>query len=496
MLDAAQIKTLIDNDAASPKKQYAKVARRYYDGDHDIKKYRIFFVAKDGKVYEDTTKSNARISRLFFTDLVDQGAQYFMSGKGKIVNSDDPALQKQLDLYFNNGAFRKQLHDILVGCEIDGDAYAYAYKKADGRTAFMYAESGGVVEVRKNETDDGCEYIIYWYIDRIGKDNKKIKRIQVWDSAQVAFFCQEGDGPIVPDASEKHNPAPHSIYTKDGDEGAYADDYGLIPFFRLDNNRKRRSSLHRTKDHIDDYDIMNSGLTNNIKDAAEVVVLVRGYDGDDLDELIFNMRNKKQISTPTPDDNVEFRTIDIPVEARVKKMEIDQHNIYHDGRGVDIKALKDSNATVSVAVKAMYFGLDMRCDETRTNVEQFMESLVQVALDEINRENETDYTLSDVYFNFERESITNTLEKAQVELTKAQTRQAEIMTLLSVETKLDHETLMKEICDRFEIDYEEIKDRLPNPEENADPYAPAAARGILSAITPEDDTDAGGDVIE
>ena len=163
---------------------------------------------------------------------------------------------------------------------------------------------------------------------------------------------------------------------------------------------------------------------------------------------------------------------------------------------MDIKALKDSNATVSVAVKAMYFGLDMRCDETRTNVEQFMESLVQVALDEINRENETDYTLSDVYFNFERESITNTLEKAQVELTKAQTRQAEIMTLLSVETKLDHETLMKEICDRFEIDYEEIKDRLPNPEENADPYAPAAARGILSAITPEDDTDAGGDVIE
>lgn len=497
MLSADEIKRLIEDDAASPRKQYAKIARRYYGGDHDIKKYRIFFVDKDGKVQEDTTKSNARIARLFFRDLTDQGAQYFMSGKGKIVRSDDPELQKQMDLYFNNGAFRKQLSMMLKGKEIDGDAYAYAYKKKDGRTAFMYARSAGVVEVRKSETDDGCEYVIYWYVDRIGKDNKKIKRIQVWDDKQVAFFCQVDNGPIIPDESEKINPAPHSVYTKDGEEGAYAEDYGLIPFFRLDNNEERRSSLHCTKDHIDDYDIMNSGLTNNIKDAAEVVVLVRGYDGDDLDELIFNMRQKKQISTDLAENNVEFKTIDIPVDARVKKMEIDQHNIYHDGRGVDIEALKDSNATVSVGIKATYHGLDMRCEETKAAVEEFMEQLVQVALNEINRATESDYTLSDVYFEFERESIVNVLEKAQVELTQAQARQAEIMTLLSVETKLDHETLMQQICDRFEIDYEEVKDKLPKPEESGDPYSPAAAGGLLAAITPEDDqTAAGGEVIE
>lgn len=496
MLSAAEIKTLIDNDAASRKKQYARIARRYYDGDHDIKEYRIFFVDKDGKPHEDTTKSNARISRLFFADLTDQGAQHFLSGKGKIVKSDDSVLQKKLDLYFNNGKFRKQLHDILVGCQIDGDAYAYAYKKQDGRTAFMYAESGGVVEVRKNEADDGCEYVIYWYIDRIGKDNKAIKRIQVWDSRQVHFFCQVGNGPIVPDASEKNNPAPHIIYTKDGEEGAYAEDYGQIPFFRLDNNRKRRSNLHRVKDHIDDYDIMNSGLTNNIKDAAEVVVLVRGYEGDDLDELIFNMRAKKQISTPTADDNVEFRTIDIPVEARVKKMEIDAHNIYHDGRGVDVEALKDSSATVSIGVKAVYSGLEMRCNDMLTNVEEFMEGLVQMALDEINREAETEYTLSDVYFDFSREDITNAQEKAQNELTKAQARNMEVMTILSVAQRFDNETVMRQICDRLEIDYEDIKDKLPEPEDDS-LYKPAAARGTLDSILPDDDdTDAGGDVIE
>ena len=497
MLSAEEIKRLIEDDAASPKKRYAKIARRYYDGDHDIRRYRVFFVDKEGKVHEDTTKNNARICRKFFAELVNQKAQYMLSGEGPIVRSDDPELQKELDAYFNNGKFRKQLHEMLVGCEIDGDAYAYAYKKKDGRTAFMYADSGGVVEVRRSETDDGCEYVIYWYVDRIGKDNKKIKRIQVWDEKQVAFFCQVDDGQIIPDNSEAINPAPHYIYTKYGEDGKYGGDYGKIPFFRLGNNRKRMSSLRSVKDHIDDYDLMNSGLTNNIQDAAEVVVLVRGYDGDDLDELIFNMRNKKQISTPTADDNVEFRTIDIPVDARNKKMEIDVNNIFCDGNGVNIEALKDSNATVSVAIKTAYFRLDMRCDEIKINVEEFMEGPVQLVLDEINQAHETDYTIQDVYFDFTRKSITNVLEMAQVELTQAQTRQAEIMTLLSVETKLDHETLMQQICDRFEIDYEEVKDKLPKPEENGDPYSPAAAGGLLASITPEDDqTDAGGDVIE
>jgi len=496
VLSVTEIKTLIENDAASPKKQFAKIGRRYYDGNHDIRKSRVFFVTKDGKVREDTTKNNARICRPFFAELTDQAAQYMLSNKEEIVLSDKPELQKWMDVYFNNDKkFRAQLHDILVGCEIDGDAYAYAYKKADGRTTFMYAASEGVVEVRKSETDDGCEYVIYWYVDRIGKNNKTIKRIQVWDSAQVYFYCQEGDGPIIPDASEKTNPAPHSIYTKDGEEGAYAEDYGLIPFFRMDNNKRRMSSLKRVKDHIDDYDLMNCGLTNNIQDAAEVVVVVRGLAGEDIDELMFNMRNKKQIGTPTADDNVEFRTIDIPVEARVKKMEIDVNNIYCDGRGVNIEALKDSNATVSVAIKTAYFRLDMKCDEMETRLEEFMQQLVQVALDEINRDNETDYTLSDVYFDFSRESITNAQEMAQVELTKAQTRQAEIMTLLSLQTQLDHETLMQQICERLDIDYEEIKDKLPDPEAAADPYAPAAAGSALDTITPEDDT-AGGDVIE
>ncbi len=497
MLTPDEIKRLIESDYNSSKKEYARIGRRYYEGDHDIRKYRIFFIDKDGNAQEDLTKSNVTISHPFFRELVDQSVQYMLSGQDAFVKSDDPELQKHLDAYFNeNEDFRAELYEILVGHEVDGEAYAYAYKNTEGRTAFMYAESSGVVEVRKTETDDGCEYVIFWYVDRIGKDNKKIKRIQVWDDKQVAFFKQVDDGAVINDEDEKHNPRPHAIYKKDGEDGVYGEDYGLIPFFRLDNNRKRTSSLKYVKQPIDDYDLMNCGLSNNIQDAAEVLVVVRGFDDDDLDEFMQNVRAKKHVGTPDPNSNVEYRTIDIPVEARKAKMEIDEKNIFRFGMGVNTVALKDTTATTSIAIKAAYSLLDMKANKTEIRLKQFMRKLLKVVLNEINQEMKTDYQQSDVYFSFERENIVNELENAQIELAHAQARNMEITTLQNIRTQLDNETLMKLICEQLDIDYEEIKDKLPDPQED-DLYATAAAKTALDGITPEDDDpDAGGDVIE
>ena len=61
MLSAQEIKSFIDNDAASMKKQFARMGQRYYDAEHDIRQYCIFYVDADGQVREDKTKSNIKI---------------------------------------------------------------------------------------------------------------------------------------------------------------------------------------------------------------------------------------------------------------------------------------------------------------------------------------------------------------------------------------------------------------------------------------------------
>lgn len=470
MLSETEIQAFIDNDKASTQKRYAETAERYYNAEHDIKDYRMFFMDAEGNLKEDKYRSNIRIAHPFFTEIVDQLVQFELSGEEGFLFSDIPELQKELDYYFNsNEEFRADFEECVTGTVTKGFDYMYAYKNKEGRIAFQYADSMGVVEVKENETDDHCAYVIFWYVDRIGKDNKKIKRIQVWDKAQTYFYCQVDNGEITLDHNQKPNPRPHVIYQKDNDETIYYEDFGFIPFFRMKNNRKETSGLKPIKDIIDSYDLMNAGLANNIQDTSEALYVVKGFQGDNLDELMMNIKAKKHIGVDDGGD-VEIRTIDIPYEARKTKMEIDEKNIFRLGMAVNTEGLKDSNATVSVAIKSAYTLLEMKANKLETQIKLFMRKLLDVVLDEINQLNGTDYQSKDVYFKFEREIPTNLLENAQIKQTEAATRQLEINTLLNLATHLDNETMMQLICEQLDMDYNELKDKLPNPEET-DPYA-------------------------
>ena len=490
MLSISEIKTFMDNDAASIKKQLAKEGQRYYEADHDIKNYRIFFVDDNGMMQEDKYKSNIKISHPFFTELVDQEVQYMLSSKEGYVKSDNPDLQELLDAYFNDSEdFVAELEAVLTGAISKGFEYAYAYKNADDKLVIKCADSLGVVEVRDKETDDGCEYVIFWYIDRIGKDNKKIKRIQVWDKTQTYFYVEEDDGEIVPDESEKQNPRPHIMWTEGDDGKIYYDDFGMIPFFRLDNNKKQFSGLKPIKALVDDYDLMSCGLSNNIQDTNEALYVIKGFDGDHPDELIMNMKAKKHIGV-SDDGGVEIKTVDIPYQARQAKLDLDEKNIYRFGMGFNSAQLGDGNIT-NIVIKSRYALLDLKCNKLEIRLKQFMRKLLKVVLKEINDEHGTDYQQKDVYFTFDkREVMTNAADNAQIELTDAQKQQTQINTLLMLSTKLDNETLMQNICEVLDIEYNDIKDKLPPPEEVLDPYG---AQTALVNIPTEPD---GGDLIE
>lgn len=484
MLTVQEIRTFIDNDSASTKKQLAKVGQRYYEADHDIRNYRIFFVDAEGQIQEDNTKSNIKISHPFFTELVDQEVQYMLSGKDGFVKSDLPELQKHLDDYFNeNEDFTAELNEVLTGAISKGFEYVYAYKNADGKISFQCADSLGVIEVRAKETDDGCEYVIYWYVDKIGKDNKKIKRIQVWNDTETYYYVQEDDGNIIKDDSVELNPRPHTIWNEK--DGTYYEGFGFIPFFRLDNCRKQFSGLKPIKNLIDDYDLMSCGLSNNIQDTNEALYVVKGFQGDNLDELMLNVKAKKHIGVDE-DGGIEVHTVDIPYQARQTKLELDEKNIYRFGMGFNSAQLGDGNIT-NIVIKSRYALLDLKCNKLEIRLKQFLRKLLKPVLKEINDAHGTDYQMRDVYFDFEREVMTNAADNAQIELTDAQRRQTEITTLQNLATMLDNETVMQLICEQLDIDYEDIKDKLPKQE---DPYA-NPLDGIQ--IDPEPNT---GDVIE
>ena len=471
MLSISEIKTFMDTDTASTKKKLAQTGLRYYEGEHDIRQYRLFFFDADGNLQEDKTRSNIKISHPFFTELVDQEVQYMLSGKKGFAKSDIPELQEKMDEYFNdNEDFTAELYEVLTGTIAKGFEYMYAYKGKDGKIGFQCADSIGVVEVKAKDTEDGSEYVIFWYMDRSCKDNKKIKRIQVWNDRETYFYVQVDGGAIVEDGCATLNPRPHILWSTQTDEQVCFDGFGFIPFFRLDNGQKQTSGLKSIKALIDDYDLMSCGLSNNIQDANEVLYVVKGFDGDNMDELMQNIKTKKLIGVDKEGD-VDIRTIDIPYQARQAKLDLDEKNIYRFGFGLNVSGLKDTSATTNIAIKAAYSLLDLKVNKLEIRLRQFMRKLLKVVLAEINEENGTDYQMKDVYFDFEREVITNASDNAQIELYDAQKRQTEINTLLNLSAQLDNETLMQLICEQLDISYDDIKEKLPNLEEKSDPYA-------------------------
>lgn len=489
MLTPEAIKTYIENDAASTKKQLARVGQRYYEGDHDIRKYRIMYLDKDKNLVEDKVKSNVKISHPFFTELVDQEVQYMLSGPDGFVRSDLPQLQEELDAYFNDSEeFMAELYEVITGCIAKGFEYAYAYKNHEGRTCFQCADSIGVIEVKAKETDDGCEYVIFWYVDRIGKDNKKITRIQVWDSKQVGYFVQEENGAILPDEAEKINPRPHVTYKKDGDESTYIEDFGMIPFFRLDNCRKQRSGLHPIKALIDDYDMMACGMSNNIQDMADTYLAVKGLEGENLDELALNFRAKKHVGVPE-EGEIEIKTVDIPYQARQAKLDLDEKNIYRFGMGFNAAQHGDGNIT-NIVIKSRYALLDLKCNKLEIRLKQFMRKLLKLVLAEINAENGTNYQQKDVYFDFQREIISNEADNAQIELTEAQKRQTEINTIMNLREVIGDDTMMELIAEQLDIDLDKLKAGMPKPED--DPVFKAAQ--TVQTIIPEDTEAPDGDM--
>ena len=458
MLKIEEIKQLMDADYSSERKSKARVGDNYYNAIHDIRNYRIFYYDAEGDLVEDKMRSNIKISHPFFTELVDQCVQYMLSSTEPYVRSDNPDLQDELNKYFND-EFTNELVDTGVDCKSKGFGYMYAYKSKENRTKFLHAQAMGVIEVRETETDDNCKYVIYHYSDSVGIKKTKITRIQVWDDTAVYYYKQEENGSIIKDEDVSINPRPHVLYKKDKDDAYYYESLGYIPFFKLRNNRNETSDLLPIKSLIDDYDLMACGLSNNITDFDFPIYAVSGFQGDNLDELVQNLRTKKVVGTEAG-GGIDTKTIDIPYQARICKLELDEKNIYRFGMGFNSAQLGDGNIT-NVVIKSRYALLDLKCNKFEKQLRAFLRQLVLIALNEINKINHTDYDIKDVYFKFEREVMTNASDNASIKKVEADTRMVEINTLMNIASQFDKETIIELICEQLDINYNDIKDKLP-----------------------------------
>jgi SPP1 family phage portal protein len=464
---AAALKEAIRTDIMTEAKIKAQEGVDYYKGFHQILNHQIFWIDSEDNLIEDTASYNSRISRRFLTELIDQKVQYLLSNRIDVdIEEDDEEFKSRLDEYYD-ADMHVFLQEFVEGASQKGFEYAFARTTSDDKLSFQVADSLTVFPVY--DDNNVIQRIVRYYDKVIRKDNKDVnlRYATVWDATQVWIFLSTDGSEFVLDPGQTLNPRPIIVVEVEADDDSEqrADetfggrDYGTIPFFRLSNNKYELTDLDPIKPHIDDFDMMNSGLSNNIQDNAESYLVVSGFQGNtpkDFDDLRRNLKTKKTIGTGEG-GSLNSVTVSIPVEARKEKMRIDSENIYKDGMGVDTTAIGGGDRTTTVAIQGMFSLLNMKAKKTEPRLQTFLKWANELIVADINRRYNTNYDPKTVSFEFTFETPVNEGDIVANEKVEAETKQVEIQSILAVAPKLDSETVLKLICEKFDLDWEEVQ---------------------------------------
>lgn len=439
-------------------KRFAEVAERYYEGRHDIKDSHIFYEDYHGEVREDELSSNIKIAHPFFMEITDQKVQYLLS-KGVQIVSENAKLQERLDEFIDED-FQLFMDKIVTGATIKGAEYAYARTGYDDRIEFDISELGQTETLLNDQLEEVA--VIRFYRQDAFVEGKKttIKYAEIYTAEEVTYFVmREDDEYYKLNENVENNPRPY-VLAVDDDGQIISRSYGRIPFYRLVNNSQEKSDLYPIKDLIDDYDLMSSFLSSNLQDYDRPIVVVKGYQGDNLMELKQRLKaGVIRAGSPTTGGDVDIRTYNVPYEGRKEKMKMDKEAIYKFGMAFDSSQLGDGNIT-NIVIKSRYSLLDLKCNKMEPRVRSLIKWCLEFVLADIQRLYGETYSLNDIEVVLERNMIFNENDKADKDLKEAQTLQIVVGSLIAIAPYIDEMTVIDKICEYFELDPDEVKAKI------------------------------------
>ncbi len=455
------IEEAIQADQIEKQKKMQK-AINYYEYQHDIEDNRIFYFDEHGVLQEDQYATNTKISHPFFTELVDQSVSYLLSNPVE-VTTEDPKFKEYLEEYWGED-MQLFLQEMVEGSSIKSYEYAFVRTTNEDKITFQVSNSKQTFDV-VDHTGDRVATVRYYELPMLVDDRREmIEHCEVWTDYDVRFYRKNEKQKWILNPDESPNPRSHVVATQveddDKEPTVFGRSYGQIPFYKLKNNKQMLSDLKPVKSLIDDYDIMACYLSNNLQDFTEALYVVKGYKGNNLQELEKAIKGRKLVKTGDGGD-IDIKTVEIPVEGRKTKLSIDKEAIYKFGMGFDATQLSDNTGNITnVQIMAGYSLLDMKTNKKEKYLRMMIRWMNDMIVSDINRRHGTNYNADDIEVTITRETTVNQQELAEIARTEAETKTVLINGILSVSSILDDETVLREICEIYELDFDEVQERI------------------------------------
>lgn len=404
----------------------SKIGERYYRNKNDIK-YLPIKIRDDSPLRVADNRDSYNWHGLF----LDQKAGY-MFGREPTIDVGKADINKEIIKVLGD-EWGKTLNDLVVKAGNAGISWVHYWDDELGNFQYGIVPTGQIIPIYSDDLKHRLVGIARKYIS-YNENDKEIIVYEFWDNEECYFFIRKGN------KFEDYN------IVGEKETNSFKHSYGKVPFIYFNNNSIKEYDLYMYKNLIDQFDKVSNGFANDIEDVQEIIFVLKGYGGEELQEFMEDLKDFKAVKT---EDDGDVKTIkaEIPVEARDKFLESMKKSIFLFGMGVnpDKDSLGDSSG---VALKFLYSLLELKASKTRIEFDCSIKILIRAILDHLGKN--TDQDISITYY---KNMVTNDKEVVEILSKSGQTISDETKTKNHPYTDNLDEELKQIKLEQTDVDY-------------------------------------------
>lgn len=327
-----------------------------------IMRYQKFVYNQMGQKVPDIWAANNKIASNWYNYFTTQAVQYLL-GNGVTFEKEDT--KEKLGKKFD-----RAVQDAAVKAKNGG--VSFGFWNLDHVEVFALTEFVPIWDEEDGSLKAGVRH---WQIE----DDKPFRATLYELDGYTDYIKRKGEDMQIlhPKRSYKHKVA---VSEADGETILDGENYGsfpIVPFWNIN----RQSELVGNQGTLDAYDLMISGLVNNVSDGEFIYWILKNCGGmTELDDAKFYEQLKiRRVAHADGDDGaeVEAHKVEVPFEASAEALDRLEKQLYKDFMALKVDDI--SAGATNDQIQAAYEPINQKTDDFEYCVTDFIEYILELA---------------------------------------------------------------------------------------------------------------------
>ena len=354
----------INNHKSSEEFCVAKDADLYYKHRNPtIMRFQKFVYNQMGKAVPDIWSANNKISSNWYNYFTTQAVSYLL-GNGIMFNEEST-----LGKLGKN--FEKRVQELAI--QAKNGAVSFGFWNYDHLEAFNILEFVPLWDEEDGSLKAGVRF---WQID----DNKPLRATLYELDGYTEYIKRKGEDIEI--LKEKRQYKQNISRSEIGGEvildGGNYPGFPIVPLW----NVNKQSDLVGNQGTLDAYDLMISGLINNVSDGEFIYWILKNCGGmDAVDDARFIEQLKiTHVAHAEGDDGaeVEGHKVDVPFQASAEALDRLKEQLFKDFMALKVEEISAASVT-NDQIQAAYEPINQKTDQFEYQVTEFVEKILELA---------------------------------------------------------------------------------------------------------------------